>query len=136
MRRPQVFSELNMVPYLDVMLVLLIIFMVAAPWKQSEGLTVHLPSAQSEAVAVDESWVQFTLDRHGRLHATKGEVNEALPHPGAVVSWLQKHKITANQVIAIQADKKVSWELVAQLIAQTHRGGWQKVVFLTESQAT
>ena len=135
MRRPQVFSELNMVPYLDVMLVLLIIFMVVTPWKQSDGLTVHLPHAQSDAVAMDESWVQFALDVHGQIKATKGDVSDALSQPKAVVGWLQKRGITTSQTIAIQADKEARWEWVAQLIGEMHRGGWQKIVFLTESDA-
>lgn len=70
-RRPM--AEINVVPYIDVMLVLLVIFMVTAPL-MTQGVNVELPEAESEAIAGETmDPVIITVDQLGNLYLEVGE---------------------------------------------------------------
>src|SRR5690606_29296490 len=76
-RKNRLKSEINVVPYIDVMLVLLIIFMVTAPLL-TQGIEVDLPDGAAEALPPEESEpLVVSIDREGRLYLNIGEDPEA-----------------------------------------------------------
>src|SRR6476660_6427737 len=71
-RRHTVMHEINVTPFVDVMLVLLIVFMVAAPLLLS-GLPVDLPSVKGQSLNVNQEQLTVTLDREGRVYLGSAE---------------------------------------------------------------
>ena len=76
-RKPM--SEINVVPYIDVMLVLLVIFMVTAPL-MTQGIKVELPAADSEAIEVSDpdDFLVVSIDAEGRYFLNIGEKETAM----------------------------------------------------------
>ena len=78
-RRRRPMSEINVVPYIDVMLVLLIIFMVTAPLL-TQGVKVDLPQASAEPVAANDPQTPplvVSIDRSGQIFLNRGATPEA-----------------------------------------------------------
>jgi biopolymer transport protein TolR len=73
-RRVRPMSEINVTPFVDVMLVLLIVFMVSAPLLTS-GVPVDLPEAQAKPLAIEKEPITITVDNEGRVFLKEDEVN-------------------------------------------------------------
>jgi len=72
--RTRPMSEINVTPFVDVMLVLLIVFMVSAPLLTS-GVPVDLPEAQSKPLAIEKEPITVTVDNEGRVFLKEDEIN-------------------------------------------------------------
>ncbi|MGZ3692269.1 MAG: biopolymer transporter ExbD, partial [Pseudobdellovibrio sp.] len=101
-------SEINVTPFVDVMLVLLVIFMVTAPMMQ-QGLDVNLPKTSSTGVALNEDPFVLTINSEGVLKAG-GVVVKASELSGKIKAIFQTR---SSKQIYIQADKKVDYGTVA-----------------------
>ena len=124
-RRRRSMSEINMVPFIDVMLVLLIIFMVTAPMITTG--VVDLPSvgksSQREAQVLE---VIVGADERLKLRVNQGESTSiALPQLAARVKELQAGN--ANTPVVISADKAVRYEQVVKVMDTLQRAGVQRV---------
>jgi biopolymer transport protein TolR len=73
-RRVKPMSDINVTPFVDVMLVLLIVFMVSAPLLTS-GVPVDLPEAQAKPLAIEKEPITITVDNEGRVFLKEDEVN-------------------------------------------------------------
>ena len=76
-RRRRAMAEINVVPYIDVMLVLLIIFMVTAPLLNL-GVEVELPQGNAESMGEIENPLMVTVDRNGDLYLNTGDAPELI----------------------------------------------------------
>ena len=74
LRRTRPMSDINVTPFVDVMLVLLIVFMVSAPLLTS-GVPVDLPEAQAKPLAIEKEPITITIDNEGRIFLKEDEVN-------------------------------------------------------------
>jgi biopolymer transport protein TolR len=124
-RRRRSMSEINMVPFIDVMLVLLIIFMVSAPLITTG--VVDLPSvgksSQREPQVLE---VIVAADERLKLRVNQGDSTSiALPQLGARVKELQAGN--ANSPVVISADKAVRYEQVVKVMDTLQRAGIQRV---------
>jgi biopolymer transport protein TolR len=72
-KRSHVMSEINVTPFVDVMLVLLIVFMVSAPLLTS-GVPVDLPEAEAKPLAIDKEPITITVDPDGRVYLQEDEI--------------------------------------------------------------
>ena len=121
-------SEINMVPFIDVMLVLLIIFMVTAPLISPS--TVNLPS-MGNATQNTDAVLQLTLGKDGQIQfdaAGAGKVT--LANVGTVVKRAQaasQKPDGRSSPVVISADKDVKYESVVQVMDQLQRNGVQRV---------
>ena len=134
--RKQIFNTINMVPYLDVMLVLLIIFMICAPLQVPMGLKVKLPTAQAEALETKSDPTNLVISAQGEaklVHAAD-EINIS-NDTEQLKDWLQAHRITQEEVIYVQADKQLSWQLVLDAIVRVHKLGWGRWALMTAQQS-
>lgn len=135
-RRRRPMGEINVVPYIDVMLVLLIIFMVTAPLL-TQGVNVDLPDADAPPINVtqeaDREPLVVSIDREGGRYLNRG------PSPESPVNDLMLQEQLALELSAapdiavfIKADQQVAYgEIVAtMLVLQT--AGARRVGFLTE----
>ena len=122
-------SEINVTPFVDVMLVLLIIFMVAAPLL-TVGVPVKLPQTAANAMPTEkEEPLTITLTADGLVLIQKTEVgeNELIPKLRAIAA-----ERTSNKVF-VRADGAVAYERVAQLMGALNAGGFNDIGLVTDT---
>ena len=110
-------AEINVVPYIDVMLVLLIIFMVTAPLI-TQGVKVDLPQAEAEALDKDtKPPLVASVDAQGRYYITLG-ANDKEPLSAEEVATLVKAHLAVNPdtPVVVNGDGAVSYNAVIQLM--------------------
>lgn len=112
-------SEINVTPFVDVMLVLLIIFMVATPMMTS-GLEVDLPQTkQVETLPTDNEHMVLTIKRDGRIYLDEYAVNEIRE----LENYLQKLVKDKNKTLFLQADREVPYGLVVEVMGEVKAAG-------------
>lgn len=123
-------SEINVTPFVDVVLVVLIIFMVTAPIIES-GIEVDLP--QTRAVKqITEERVIVTIDRRQRLYVGNEPVNiHALPD--RLRSLMRDPE---RQEVFLRADKEVPFGIVAQVMDEMHSHGITRINVVTRPAET
>jgi biopolymer transport protein TolR len=119
-------SEINVTPFVDVMLVLLVIFMVTAPLMQ-QGLEVNLPKTSSAGVAPSEDPFILSIDASGKIKISNVEVNSA--DLKTKVSAL--FQLRTNKQVYIQADQSVDYGVVAIVMAELKAAGITNIGLLT-----
>jgi biopolymer transport protein TolR len=128
-------SEINVVPYIDVMLVLLIIFMVTAPLLQ-QGIEVELPRADAVPVAHDsnDEILVINVDKDGKLYSQVGERPKepiSLEELKAQMLVFQQRK--PNQPIYFGGDANAKYGDVIRFFAILKEVGKDKLFLMTES---
>jgi len=128
-RKPAAMSEINVTPFVDVMLVLLIIFMVAAPM-MNPGVPVELPETAATALpqSQDEEPLTITLTAEGAVLLMSNEepTSDLITKLQAIAAERED-----NQVY-LRADGSVPYERVAQIMGALNAGGFTKINFVTE----
>ncbi|AGA35007.1 Tol biopolymer transport system, TolR protein [Thioalkalivibrio nitratireducens DSM 14787] len=133
LRRPM--SQINVVPFIDVMLVLLIIFMITAPMLQ-QGVEVDLPEAEAQALETDQRAAEpivVTVTAAGALSVNQGPLaNEPLAGPQLVE--LVTDLLVANPGIQtyVRGDRHVDYGRVMDAMVALQRAGAGRVGLLTE----
>lgn len=119
-------SEINVTPFVDVMLVLLVIFMVTAPMMQ-QGLDVNLPKTASTGLSLNEEPFILVIDAKGKIKISETEVaSETLSEKIKAIFENKK-----NQQIYIQADKTVDYGTVAFVMGEVRRAGISNISLIT-----
>jgi len=120
-------SQINVTPFVDVMLVLLIIFMVTAPMMQA-GIDVELPKVEASAIESPEEPIVITIDSRERIHLGKKAVSaEDL---GKRLKAINKAR--PGRTVLLRADEKVAYGVVVQTIAAVRKAGIEKIGMVTE----
>ena len=120
-------AEINVTPFVDVMLVLLVIFMITAPLLAT-GVQVDLPKAPASQLADQNDAISVTVDRQGRIYLQDHEV--ALADLGAKLKAITK----SNQDIRIfvRGDGAIAYGQVMAALGTVYDAGYRKVALLTE----
>lgn len=122
-------SEINVTPFVDVMLVLLIIFMVAAPMMQ-QGIDVKLPQTANTGLTVKDDPFIITVRANEKVYIDKQEFTPAaLRAKLAAIFATRKSK-----EVYLQADKSVSYGFVAQVMAEIKAAGISGIGLVTLPQ--
>ena len=129
-RKPM--AEINVVPYIDVMLVLLIIFMVTAPML-SAGIQVELPKAAAEPLPPDLEPLVLSIDAEGAMYLNIGDAKtpQEADRVLEVVSAALRRE--PERPVLVKADRSVAYGRVVEGMALLQQAGAQKVGFATES---
>ena len=133
-RGRKMMGEINVVPYIDVMLVLLIIFMVTAPML-SQGIKVDLPKAAAEPMPPDIEPLVLSIDAEGGLYLNIGDpqASQSAERVLEVVSAALRRE--PERPVLVKADRHVEYGRVVEGMALLQQAGAQKVGFATESPA-
>jgi biopolymer transport protein ExbD len=126
----QPMSEINMTPFIDVMLVLLVIFIITAPL-MSSSLKLDLPKAAGAAASDAPAFVALAIDAEGRLFL--GE------EPAQKEQIIQRAREAARRdpgtEVQLRADSRVPYGRVAELIGWVQEAGLTRIGFVTETPA-
>jgi biopolymer transport protein ExbD len=123
-------SEINMVPLIDVMLVLLVIFIVTAPLL-SHSVKLELPKASSQVVSTPAEKVNFSIDADGVRYWN----NVALTREEAAQRFVLEGQKPTQPEIHLRADAKVPYQAVAETLADASKAGLSKIGFLTDPES-
>lgn len=119
-------SEINVTPLVDVMLVLLIMFMVTAPLMQ-QGIEVDLPKTSASGVEVNDEPFLLVISANGQITAAKNAIRvDALQNKLKAIFKNRK-----NKQVYIQADRKVDYGLVAEVMAEVRAAGIYNIGLVT-----
>lgn len=126
-------SEINVVPYIDVTLVLLIIFMVTAPML-TQGVDVELPQAAAEPVETEDAEpLIVTVNAEGEYFVNLGE-DEALPRTADDIATAVGRILQVNpgKLLLVRGDRNASYEQVVRLMVLLQGVGAERVGLVTE----
>lgn len=121
------FNEINVTPFVDVMLVLLIIFMVAAPM-MTTGVTINLPKTQASPVPGNDEPVSVSIKRDGTVYIQNTAVKvETL---GAKLQAIAGEKKETR--IFVRGDTQIDYGEVMRVISAINGAGYTKVALITD----
>jgi len=124
--RYQPMSEINVTPFVDVMLVLLVVFMITAPLL-TVGVEIDLPKAESEAISGDDEPLTVSIDAEGQLFLQESqiEIDELGPKLIAITGENPEARIF------IRGDKAIDYGRVMQVMSTINMAGFTKVALIT-----
>lgn len=120
-------SEINMVPLIDVMLVLMLVFMITAPL-MTHAIPVQLPRASNEPPPEDPKRISVSIDKDGQFYVDTTPLDRA-----ALQARLREAAaVTPQPVVNLAADRETPYETVAQVLGDAARVGLARIGFITD----
>jgi biopolymer transport protein TolR len=134
-RGRKLMGEINVVPYIDVMLVLLIIFMVTAPML-SQGIKVDLPQAAAEPIEPDKlEPLLLSVDAAGAMYLNLGDPKQSLEPDRLLEVASAALRREPERPVLVKADRAVAYGRVVEGMVLLQQAGAKKVGFVTEPLA-
>ncbi len=132
-KRSRPVAEINVVPYIDVMLVLLVIFIATAPVVM-QGVTVDLPQAEAETMNEDQKTpIIATVDKVGQYFVSIDSTSEKMENLDAVTAYVSSElSKDPTRPVVVQGDAQVSYDSVIKLMNALKLGGVKSVGLVTE----
>ncbi len=128
-------ADINVVPYIDVMLVLLIIFMVTAPLL-TQGVDVQLPKTEAAPLVIDDEPLTLSINSEGDLYLNRGEKTDAPLTDEEVVriagSIARNSENPDEQMVLVEGDGKADYFFVAKAMTLLQTAGIKKIGFVTD----
>ncbi len=126
-RRATVMADINVTPMVDVMLVLLIVFMVAAPLL-TVGVPIDLPQTQAKSMEQDKEPLTLSVNDKGQvfLQNTEIKLDEIVPKLKAIA------KNGAEERIYVRGDRRVDYGTVMKVMGRLSAAGYRRVALVTE----
>ncbi len=122
-------SDINVTPFVDVMLVLLIIFMVTAPMMM-QGVEVDLPQTTTKSIKTQEEPLFLSINRQGEIFLEQDRMK--LEDLESKIRAISKYR--RDQGILLRADREVPYGFVIEVVAKLKRAGVEKLGMVTEPE--
>jgi biopolymer transport protein TolR len=121
-RRPHVMSEINVTPFVDVMLVLLIVFMVSAPLLTS-GVPLDLPQAEAKPLAIDKPPITVSVDHEGKIFIGENAttIEELVPKLTALA------ESGLDERIYVRGDRAANYGVVMKVMGTINGAGFKHI---------
>src|SRR5262245_8463407 len=128
-RSTPVMAEINVTPFVDVMLVLLIIFMVSAPLL-TVGVPIDLPQTQAKSLEQDREPLTVSVNNKGQVYLQNSEikVEELVPKLQAITQV----RSGFDERIYVRGDRKVDYGTVMRVMGRLSQAGFRRVALVTE----
>ena len=123
----QLMSEINVTPLVDVMLVLLIIFMVAAPM-MTQGVDVNLPKTESKNIKTSDETLMLTVNNKKEIFLE----SHRIPLESLEIKIKKIFENRRNKEVLLRADKDIPYGFVINVIASVKKAGIEKLGMVTE----
>ncbi len=120
-------SDINVTPFVDVMLVLLIIFMVTAPM-MIQGVNIALPKTTSKPLVSEQEPLVINIDNDGKIFIIDTEVRFDRLQP----QLSEMLNAREDSTVYLRADKQLTYGVVVQVMAEIKRAGVEKLGMVTE----
>jgi len=129
-RRRPVMSEINVTPFVDVMLVLLIVFMVSAPLL-TVGVPIDLPQSQAKALEQNNEPLTVSVNNQSQIFLQNDEIkiDDLLPKLKAIVD---ARGGTSNDLIYIRGDRTVAYGMMMRVMGRISGAGYHRIALVTE----
>jgi biopolymer transport protein ExbD len=124
----QPLSEINIIPLVDVMLVLLILFMITAPLFTPHAIKIDLPQASSEINVSKPNIITLSIDAKGNLFWNKEPVNQLEFHKRLTQAAQQP----PTPELQLWADKITPYQKIAEVMSIAHQAGITRLGFITQ----
>ncbi len=124
--RKHAINEINMTPFIDVMLVLLIVFMVSAPLL-SAGVPLDLPQGRAAPLNVEARPVTLSIDAQGRVFLEEDEIGD----DEIVTAIGRRVQEGAQERVYVRGDRRVDYGRVAEIMSIITGGGYARVALVT-----
>lgn len=133
-KRRKLKAEINVVPYIDVMLVLLIIFMVTAPLLNL-GVDIQLPQSKAKSVQNDKEPAVVSVDKDGNLYLTLGTAPRETIEPNALVAKASAFvRQNPDVPFLVAGDQRVDYGRIYQAMVLLQQAGVAKVGLMSQPQ--
>jgi biopolymer transport protein ExbD len=123
-------TEINMVPLIDVMLVLLVIFIITAPLL-TNSVKINLPQASSEPTTVEPDKIDFAIDDKGQIFWN----GEAVTMAVATARLQEAGKKEPTPELHVRADRDTRYQVLAEVMAEAAKAGVTKMGFVSDPAA-
>jgi len=129
-RRRPVMSEINVTPFVDVMLVLLIVFMVSAPLL-TVGVPIDLPQSQAKALQQANEPLTVSVNVTGQIYLQNAEIklDDLVPKLKAIIAARSGN---FDDLIYVRGDKKVDYGAMMRVMGRISGAGYHRVALVTE----
>ncbi|WP_375643925.1 MULTISPECIES: protein TolR [unclassified Bartonella] len=131
--RGQLMSEINVTPFVDVMLVLLIIFMVSAPLLVN-GVPLDLPRSQAGPVRAQKTPLTVSLDAQGRFAINQDYYETSQELIAHLKTLLEADATQKDQRVFVRVAKTVEYQQVLKLLADIQKAGFSQVALASLAQ--
>jgi biopolymer transport protein TolR len=128
-RRRPVMSEINVTPFVDVMLVLLIIFMVSAPLL-TVGVPLDLPQTQAKSLEQDREPLTVSVNLKGQVFLQNSEIT--VEELVAKLNAITTARGGLDERIYVRGDRKVDYGTVMRVMGRLSQAGYRRVALVTE----
>ncbi len=128
-RRAPVMAEINVTPFVDVMLVLLIIFMVAAPML-TVGVQIDLPQTQAKSLDQDREPLTVTVNTKGEVYLMNSEIS--VDELVAKLKAITDARGGTDERIYVRGDREVNYGTVMRVMGRLSAAGYRRVALVTE----
>jgi biopolymer transport protein TolR len=128
-RRRAVMSEINVTPFVDVMLVLLIIFMISAPLL-TVGVPLDLPQSQAKSLDQDREPLTVSVNLKGQVFLQNSEIT--VEELVAKLNAVTQARDGLNERIYVRGDQKVDYGTVMRVMGRLSQAGYRRVALVTE----
>lgn len=131
----QITNEINVVPYIDVSLVLLLIFMISAPLIQ-QGVDIDLPKASAKKIeAIQEEPMIISVDQQAQLYFNYSDAPKKPVRAGILLARvLALKEVSPTLPVLVRGDKNASYGNVVRVMAMLQQAGIDKVGLMTENE--
>ncbi len=130
-RRHRPMSDINVTPFVDVMLVLLIIFMVAAPL-MTVGVPVDLPKSEGSELKADSEPLPVTVAPQGKIVIGESDSEISLSDLQSKLSAITQARKGMDEAIFVKGDKATSYGDLMRVIGRIESVGYKRVTLVTE----
>lgn len=129
-RRRAPMTEINVTPFVDVMLVLLIIFMITAPLLAS-GVPVELPDSRANALEQEPDQITIAINNSGTIY-----LDDTPVEPGGLPAALEMIALQGDPpLVTLRADRALDYGLVMAVMGELNRAGFSSISMVTNSSS-